>query len=623
MSDIRAGIRIDGSGNLSQVVDRYKRNLGSMSTYGRRQMALLSKGVGGASRRLDRLGNRYTAALTGGGGLVAIKTVGNLSQRMTRLGIAANIGTQEVDSLKQKIFDTAQAPDIRIKPDGMISAVEAIVEKTGDLKFAEDNLRNIGLVMQATGADGKAAGELIGEMQKMGIKDSSKVLEILDTLNQQGKQGAFTLQNLAALGPRVITAYTSIRGNSADALREMGATLQIIRQATGSSEQATTAWEALLRNLGNSAFLKKADELGIQIFDPEELKKGKEQLLPINRIINSIMKATNGRVTALATLIPDSEAQKAFKGFFNAANAPLFEKLLSVQGDGVTTMQDSGRAAQEFNASLAMLSTAGQQFLDTNLAQPVNDLAGAINSLQPGQLQEYLDTAKNIAIGVAALYTANKVIRGGVALYKTSQAVSGAVAGRRGVGSPLGAGLKPIPVYIVNAPRGRAASVAGGKAGGKAGDKAAPVTGGKAGGKAVIRNSRWKSIGKTGAAGVLAVGGGMALDYAASKTDNAIVHGAADIGSSALNGATFGAMIGSFVPVLGTAVGAALGGVVGGLAAAISTSLDHQKQERERMRQALDVGVELTADEAFVRYKLRNVGGEVTTEGLSRHPACR
>ena len=39
----------------------------------------------------------------------------------------------------------------------------------------------------------------------MDIKAPEEVLKAIDVLNVQGKSGAFTLQNLAALGPRVIT----------------------------------------------------------------------------------------------------------------------------------------------------------------------------------------------------------------------------------------------------------------------------------------------------------------------------------------------------------------------------------------------------------------------------------
>jgi len=61
--------------------------------------------------------------------------------------------------------------------------------------------------------------------------------------------------------------------------------------------------------------------------------------------------------------------------------------------------------------------------------------------------------------------------------------------------------------------------------------------------------------------------GGMALDYAATKADEAghkKTAGVLDVGSSALAGAGWGGMLGSIVPGVGTAIGAGVGAAAGG-----------------------------------------------------------
>ncbi len=121
---------------------------------------------------LDRLGNRYTAVLSGAGGVGAVKAVSDLDTRFTYLGIQAGKTTEEMDALKRKIFEVAQAPDIRVDPAGITDAIGVIIEKTGNMQVATDNIRNIGLAMRATQAAGKDVGGVVAQFfEKAGITD--------------------------------------------------------------------------------------------------------------------------------------------------------------------------------------------------------------------------------------------------------------------------------------------------------------------------------------------------------------------------------------------------------------------------------------------------------------------
>src|SRR5699024_4551485 len=109
----------------------------------------------------------------------------------------AGASADDMSRLKREVFKVSQAADTRIKPGGLFSAVEAIVNKIGDLGYAERNLRNMALVMQATGASGVAVGKVFAEMRKMGFDSPQAVLKGIDILNVQGKKGAFDLATLA------------------------------------------------------------------------------------------------------------------------------------------------------------------------------------------------------------------------------------------------------------------------------------------------------------------------------------------------------------------------------------------------------------------------------------------
>jgi len=457
--EAQARFTISAKDNASRFIGAANRNLGKLGRTGR-----------AVGSMLDGVGNRYTAIFSGAVGYGTIASIVNWETRFVRLGIAANKSAEEIERLKHHIFEVARAGDVRVDPAQMVGAIEEIMEKTGDLKFAEENIRNIGLAIQATGAEGKDIGGIMAEFQKMGITKPTQVLEALDILTVQGKEGAFTLQNLASLGSRVVTAYTAMGRTGVPAIREMGAALQMIRQGTGSAEMAATAFEALLRTLGDGAKVKKLQLAGIQVFDPEEMKKGKEVLRPINELMIDIVKRSGGKKTKLSEIF-DAEAIRAFNSaateFKQTGAIESLEKFYKVQADGSTITKDSQRAAKTFAASWQSLKTSWERFADINLAGPVERLASAMDKLKPETVDRIFKYATRTALTLGGLILAYKTVQG---VQAVRGMFGGKIGGGGGTGSLLGGGGgKPIPVFVVNnggMPGGGAPGVPGG---GKAG----------------------------------------------------------------------------------------------------------------------------------------------------------
>jgi hypothetical protein len=455
MSELRASVVMDLRGNLERQSRRYEGAMRQMANNGQRHMTRLQRVTGGVGRQLDRVGNRWVALATGAAGFGTVRNLVNLEERFTRLGIQSQRSAEEMEELRRQIFETAREPDFRVDPSQITGAIEAIVEKTGDLEFARENIRNIAAAISATGAEGSNIGEILAEFQKMDIRGMDAVLQSIDTLNEQGKAGAFTLQNLASLGPRVVTAYTALGRQGPDAIREMGAALQVIRQGTGSSEQAATAFEALLRTFQDAEKAKElASKSGVQIFDPDELERGREVLRPINELMVEIVEAADGRTSRLSEVF-DSEAMRAFNaalGEYNRTGAvESMDRFFQVQGDGTTTMSDSARAAETAAGSVRNLSSAWQDFADTNLSEYIQDAADALNSLDQETVDRWLKIAGITAGGVAGLYALRSLGRLGADLGRgagvlRNRSTSGGVAGGLGAASSMA----PVPVFVTN-----------------------------------------------------------------------------------------------------------------------------------------------------------------------------
>ncbi len=460
-NDLTTSININAGGNFGRTMRDNEKKWLRFSKTGQRQMGALKRSVSRLSNGLDRMGNRYTALLTGAGGAGTARFLISLERRFTRLGIQADINADRVDKLKKKIFEVAQAPTIRIDPSELTSAVEEIIEKTGDLDFAQANLENLATSISATGAMGKDIGGLAAEFQKMDVKQPQKVAEALDILTVQGKSGAFTLQNLATLGSRVVTAYTAMGRTGVPAIREMGAALQVIRQGTGSSEMAATAFEALLRTLSDPTKVKKLQQAGLQVFDPEALKNGSEILRPINQLMEEIVTKVQGRKTLLGEVF-DAEAVRSFNTavseFNRDGHITSLDKFYQVQADGTTIIKDSKRAASDAQGSLDSLYTTWQKFADSNLSQAIKSMADGFNSINPATLDKLITfAATGVAVGGAAVI--------GNKLFKTGSKLLGGkngVAGKAGALSGMADGVQPV--YVVNLP-GAGLGGPGGKSG--------------------------------------------------------------------------------------------------------------------------------------------------------------
>ncbi|KJZ09424.1 hypothetical protein TW85_22005 [Marinomonas sp. S3726] len=594
MGDLQTSLVVNLAGNLAQRAQKYARNMEYMSERGQKSMRLLNRSASLTSKGLDKLGNRYTTLITGASLALSGRQVIGLETRFERLGIQANKSKSEMESLRKTIFDVSQERRIRVDPSQITGAIEAIVEKTGDLEFAKNNIRNIGMAIQATGADGTSIGEILAEFQKMGLVDPSKILETIDILNVQGKEGAFTLQNIASLGPRVITAYTATGRTGTQAMREMGAALQMIRMGTGSSEMAATAFEATMRTLTDPSKLKLLEQSGLTIFDPEAAKEGARVLRPINEIMGEIIKKVNGDATRLGVVF-DAEAIRAFNAaaseFQRTGNLATLEKFMSMQADGTTTMRDSARAAGTSEAALQNLLTAWQQFQNNELSGPIQDAANALNSLEPGTVQNWLEIGKNIAlVGAGAV-----ILKKSAGAFGTLRDMKkgGKTSGIAGTISNVGAQR----VFVVNMPGAgvRGNDLADKKSTSKR-NESKNSRKGSLSYTTPIKSapSKWKTLskkaGKFGGAPLALASGGYAL-YDTLSSDASTKEKVVDtagiaggVGGSALGGwggVAVGAAVGSVVPLVGTTVGAVVGGLLGSLGGyfageSVSTSVAEQ-----------------------------------------------
>lgn len=453
-------IVINLAGNFANKARQYGQSMTQFAANNQRAMNMLKMSASAAGRGIDAMGSRYVALGAAVAGGATVKGYAELDRRISRIAIAADISRDKAKELKDEINAVSNTKGIRIDPNEATSAIEEILTKTGDLEYAIANLPNIAAVIQATGAGGLEIGGIFTEFKKLGIEGSAAAMKAIDTLNIQGKSGAVTLASMAKEGPKIFAAYAATGRQGAEAVTELGAALQVIRGGVGSDAEAVTAFEAVIRDITRPETVKKLKDLGgINVFDPEQLKQGKEVMRSLPELLEEIVTKSKGLSGNLDALNLSDEAKRTLKPliaeFAQTGDVKAFDKFLKVAGDGTTTLNDAAVAASDFAASLQLVSNSWSQFASQQLAAPIAELADAINSLDPDSVQQWLEAGKNIALVTGGLVLAKKTFDA----VRWGKDTWDALKPGKGKGSPGGSGgamadLGATPVYVVNMPPG-------------------------------------------------------------------------------------------------------------------------------------------------------------------------
>jgi hypothetical protein len=257
------------------------------------------------------------------------------------------------DEIENVGFATGQSRE------DVLAGFDAIVQRTGDMAFARDVMRDLGIASTAAGPPMSDLGALASNLQqKLGLA-SGEIKTALGILNSQGKEGAFTLENMAAQGERLFSAAGRFDVRGLHGLREFGALIQTARMGTGSSEQATTAIENALADI-----LDKQKQIrriaGFEIFKPGT----KNELKSVAEVIKGIIAGTGGDTTKLQEIFGRESIRGigAMAQMYRETNGfAIFDKLVA-GGDPGETMRDFARYSQDASFQLQQIQNFGTSF---------------------------------------------------------------------------------------------------------------------------------------------------------------------------------------------------------------------------------------------------------------------
>jgi ethanolamine utilization microcompartment shell protein EutS len=230
-----------------------------------------------------------------------------LRDAINQLAVSSGKGGEIVGGLKDQIQSVSVASN-QMQTD-VTEALQAFVEKTGDLDTARKNIELYGKAATATSAalaDISRVGVELSD--KLGIKEQANAFAILAT---QSKQGAIELKDLATKGPRIFAAAASAGATGELGLREAGALAQTYAKAFGGIGSAASVATAVENTF--SGIAKKRSRLegaGIKFTDAEGKERDRFDVL------FDIIRATKGDETKLREVF----TQQGMRGVMVLAN---------------------------------------------------------------------------------------------------------------------------------------------------------------------------------------------------------------------------------------------------------------------------------------------------------------
>lgn len=432
-------IMINLAGNLTAKARQYGANMSQFARNHQKAMRLVKATTEAAGRGLDTLGNRYTAMIAGLGSSLTIKQVADFDAQMRRMGTDAQLTTEQVKTLHDKIRDVSNQKDIRIDASALGQGASELLGKTGDYQYVVDNLRNMGLMMQAFGVDGQVAAGLMAQFWEKNVRGADAVNNMMDRLYSQFAVGSVSVADVARAAPKL---FSIIQDQGPEAIAQMGAFAQVFAKNKGSIDETVTSIQAMYASLSdkkNIEFLKKN---GIDVF-----VKGTKDIKKPYELMMDILKRAKYDPLKLQDVF-DQTGMQGIKALLNPENRQLMEQMIYGTIELGSTQKAAQTNAEGFNAAMQSLNNEWQRFAEGQLAKPVQDLADALNSVDQNTVQNWLQVGKYMAIALGGIIAIRKTYQFGKTIHDIMNPKGKGKGIPGGITDVFGSGV--MPVYVVN-----------------------------------------------------------------------------------------------------------------------------------------------------------------------------
>jgi phage tail tape-measure protein len=450
MSDLTTSININAGGNFTQQMRVNEQRWKRFSKTGRNQMTLLNRSVSVTARGLDKLGNRYTAILSGAGAAyLSTRTImdsAQLDKRLIQIRQTAGATQEMANQLREDILTMSR--DTGQPIESLLGGFNNLIQSGMEWQKARVTINAINAAMAVTGSNAQVLSASLSVAAETFDFDLSKpevAVQLLDQMTTAGRLGNAELEDLSSIFARVGVNAKAANLSFTDTLGFIEQLSKIERQP----ERLATLVDSTLLIFTNQKYLEKAAKVtGVSFYDEDKQRRAAfdvlEDIAKKYRQLNSDIDKDQALAAAFEGV--DQDTLKGLRNLLNGEAIPLARQM----GDEIakstgTIVKDLEDALDNSVDQVARLKSALTDAAD-GFVQPINDALGEA-------IKWMLDTKKLtgedllLGAGAAGLLGYGSIKGADKLLNKAGGLGKGVV-----VGKALEETTGVQPVYVVNMP---------------------------------------------------------------------------------------------------------------------------------------------------------------------------
>lgn len=427
----RASFIVNLAGNVAQKAKSFGSAISEMGKKGSRSMRLMSSAISASNKMLDKFDNKFVGFATGGGLMIAAKKVGDWQQQLTELGTRYNLTAEQSDDFLNTVYATGAA--YKMPYNDVITALDKMLERTNDVSGSIGNVDNIAKAIKGLGLSADEAGAHVAQLMNKGFTPDN-INKLFNGVASASKIGTGNIKEQLA---GIIELTQDTQWQSPEQLMQMLAIQRLSDSYLGNSTDASSSIKSFAEAIQDPQKLEILKSNSIDVFkdkDKTEYKDPAQLLLEIGN--RAKFKDHNLKTVFSDNLIKTTQA---------FSDSEQQQKLLSgVKIEDGLLEEKTSKNINTFNGALTSLSNAGERWAQLKLAKPIQDLADAINSLTPEQLDAYTKKLETGAKIIGGTIAARYVYRG---YKKFAKILKG---GKSGILNTSDINSQAIPVYVTN-----------------------------------------------------------------------------------------------------------------------------------------------------------------------------
>ena len=355
-----------------------------------------------SSARLGKLG-KFGGAIAGLGGAIglvaAVKEIAQFDLALTRMA-----GTQDLTAKKEmEVRDAIMASSVAtgVGRDKILETVTAIVDKSGDVDLATNNMLMLGKAIAVVGEDSAGSiGDLLAALSVAGKGGTLSPTAMFESIIALGDKANITLEDTARGAKKLVGGFATTGGTTQQDFAEYMALYQSIGSMKN-PEEANTAVNKFYTDIQKNS--KGLRAKGIEIYSD----KARTKLKSTKDILKMMMDKSGGSLEKLQEMLPVTEAiQVVFEALKkdmmdNNGEMRRFNTYTRQAGEGAGNIEKkfqrlSGTSQVAFNK----LNTTLTMLLDKTLKSSIDDIANALNDMMgdPDSIQTMTDMFNALAI---------------------------------------------------------------------------------------------------------------------------------------------------------------------------------------------------------------------------------